>query len=175
MIGEKIKSVEEIIAKYPSVSLDENLNKHSKRVINSKKLERANEIITKYGIPKELLNDDSFRVNEALNGKNKVSPNSKKLEEAEAFIAKHGLPDGWDGNDSIRVSGVIKEVNADKNTFVITVETSDGKKKSQYLVFTIAEKLNELVKKYWSNKLTIFIKPIESNGATKKYELIDAQ
>jgi hypothetical protein len=71
---------------------------------------------------------DVFVVNEALNGKNKISPNSKKLEEAKAFIAKHGLPEGWDSDDSISISGVIKEVNADNNTFVISVQSSDEKK-----------------------------------------------
>jgi hypothetical protein len=114
-------------------------------------------------------------LNETLNGKNKVSPNSKKLEEAKAFIAKHGLPEGWYSNDSISISGIIKEVNADKNTFVISVQSSDEKKNSKYLVFTIAEKLNELVKKYWGNSLTISIKPLSSNGHTKQYELIEVQ
>jgi hypothetical protein len=114
-------------------------------------------------------------LNEALNGKNKVSPNSKKLEEAKAFIAKHGLPEGWDSNDSISISGIIKEVNADKNTFIILVQSSDEKKNSKYLVVTIAEKLNDLVKKYWGESLTISIKPVMSNGQTKQYELIEIQ
>jgi hypothetical protein len=129
-----MKSVEEIIAKYPNVTLDVGLNKHSKRVINSKKLELANEIILKYGIPQELLNEDS-----------------------------------------ISISGVIKEVNADKNTFVISVQSSDEKKNSKYLVVTIAEKLNDLVKKYWGDSLTISIKPVMSNGQAKQYELIEVQ
>jgi hypothetical protein len=129
-----MKSVEEIIAKYPNVTLDVSLNKHSKRVINSKKLERANEIILKYGIPQELLN-----------------------------------------NNSISISGVIKEVNADENTFVISVQSSDEKKNSKYLVVTIAEKLNDLVKKYWGDSLTISIKPVMSNGQAKQYELIEIQ
>jgi hypothetical protein len=129
-----MKSVEEIIAKYPNVTLDVSLNKHSKRVINSKKLERANEIILKYGIPQELLN-----------------------------------------NNSISISGVIKEVNADENTFVISVQSSDENKNSKYLVVTFAEKLNELIKKYWGDKLTISIKPMHSNGHLKQYELIDVQ
>jgi hypothetical protein len=129
-----MKSVEEIIAKYPNVTLDVGLNKHSKRVINSKKLELANEIILKYGIPQELLNEDS-----------------------------------------ISISGVIKEVNADKNTFVISVQSSDEKKNGKYLVVTIAEKLNDLVKKYWGDSLTISIKPVMSNGQAKQYELIEVQ
>jgi hypothetical protein len=129
-----MKSVEEIIAKYPNVTLDVSLNQHSKRVINSKKLERANEIILKYGIPQELSNDDS-----------------------------------------IHISGVIKEVNADENTFVISVQSSDEKKNSKYLVVTIAEKLDDLVKKYWGNSLTISIKPLQSNGSLKQYELIEVQ
>jgi formyltetrahydrofolate hydrolase len=118
---------------------------------------------------------DVFVVNETLNGKNKVSKSSKKLEEAKAFIAKHGLPEGWDSNDSISISGVIKEVNADKNTFVISVQSSDEKKNSKYLVVTIAEKLNDLVRKYWGDSLTISIKPVMSNGQAKQYELIEVQ
>jgi hypothetical protein len=120
-------------------------------------------------------NFDVFVVNESLNGKNKVSPSSKKLEEARAFIAKHGLPDGWDSQDSISISGIIKEVNADENTFVISVLSSDEKKNSKYIVSTITEKLNDLVKKYWGNILTISIKPISSNGSLKQYELIEIQ
>jgi hypothetical protein len=116
-----------------------------------------------------------FVFNEALNGKNKVSPNSRKLEEAKAFIAKHGLPEGWHDDNSISISGVIKEVNADKNTFVISVLSSDEKKNSKYIVSTITEKLNDLVKKYWGNILTISIKPISSNGSLKQYELIEIQ
>jgi hypothetical protein len=118
---------------------------------------------------------DEFVVNERLNGKNKVSSNSKKFEEAKAFIAKHSLPEGWGSNDTISISGVIKEVNVDENTFVISVQSSDEKKNSKYLVVTIAEKLNDLVKKYWGNRLTISIKPMQSNGSSKKYELIDVQ
>jgi hypothetical protein len=118
---------------------------------------------------------DVFVFNETLNGKNKVSTNSKKLEEAKAFIAKHGLPEGWDNNNAISISGVIKEVNADENTFVISVQSSDEKKNSKYLVVTFAEKLNELIKKYWGDKLTISIKPMHSNGHLKQYELIDVQ
>jgi hypothetical protein len=118
---------------------------------------------------------DGFVFNEALNGKNKVSPNSRKLEEAKAFIAKHGLPEGWDNDNFISISGVIKEVNADKNTFVISVQSSNEKKNSKYLVVTIAEKLDDLVKKYWGNSLTISIKPMPSNGSLKLYELIEVQ
>ena len=118
---------------------------------------------------------DVFVVNETLNGKNKVSPSSKKLEEARGFIAKHGLPDGWDSHDSISISGIIKEVNADENTFVISVLSSDEKKNSKYIVSTITEKLNDLVKKYWGNSLTISIKPMPSIGSLKLYELIEIQ
>jgi hypothetical protein len=114
-------------------------------------------------------------LNENLNEVGKTIFMPKKLEFANAFIAKHGLPEGWDSNDSISISGIIKEVNADKNTFVISVPSSDEKKNSKYLVFTIAEKLNELVKKYWGSSLTISIKPLEANGSLKKYELIEVQ
>jgi hypothetical protein len=118
---------------------------------------------------------DVFVVNESLNGKNKVHPKSKKFEMAKAIIEKYGLPDGWDSQDSISISGIIKEVNADENTFVISVLSSDEKKNSKYIVSTITEKLNDLVKKYWGNILTISIKPISSNGSLKQYELIEIQ
>jgi hypothetical protein len=85
-------------------------------------------------------------LNEALNGKDKVSPSSKKLEDAKAFIAKHGLPEGWDNDNSIYVSGVLEEVNANKNTFVISVHSPNEKTNKKYLVSIIAETLNELVK-----------------------------
>jgi formyltetrahydrofolate hydrolase len=114
-------------------------------------------------------------LNENLNEVSKTIFMPKKLEFAKAFIAKHGLPEGWDSNDSISISGIIKEVNADENTFVISVQSSDEKKNSKYLVVTIAEKLNDLVKKYWGDSLTISIKPVVSNGQAKQYELIEIQ
>jgi hypothetical protein len=114
-------------------------------------------------------------LDEYLNKISKTIFMPKKLEEAKAFIAKHGLPEGWDSNDSISISGVIKEVNADKITFVISVPSSDEKKNSEYLVVTITEKLNDLVKKYWGNRLTISIKPTYSNGQLKQYELIEVE
>lgn len=126
-----MESIRKLMAENTTMNIDEKLNQYTDVVMNPKKLERANEIIMKYGIPQELLNDDS-----------------------------------------ISISGLIKEVNADDNTFVIS---SDEKKNSKYLVSTIAEKLNDLVKKYWGSRLTISIKLIESNDALKKYELIEVQ
>jgi hypothetical protein len=125
-------------------------------------------------IEQNLSKYENIVVNQELN-KNKVHPKSKKFEMAKAIIEKYGLPDGWDSQDSISISGIIKEVNADKNTFVISVLSSDEKKNSKYIVSTITEKLNDLVKKYWGNILTISIKPISSNGSLKQYELIEIQ
>jgi hypothetical protein len=114
-------------------------------------------------------------LDENLNESSKTIFMPEKLVFAKAFIAKHGLPEGRHDDNSISISGVIKEVNADKNTFVISVQSSDEKKNSKYLVVTIAEKLDDLVKKYWGNSLTISIKPLQSNGSLKQYELIEVQ
>jgi hypothetical protein len=99
--------------------------------------------------------------------------NSKKLARANEMIEKSGLPEGYEHLDILTLEGVLKYANAENNTFAIAREVDWKEEIIDYEITALPQTLTDLVKKYWSEKITITVKPIRSNGEILKYKLIE--
>lgn len=72
------------------------------------------------------------------------------------------------------ISGVLRRVDADKNT--IKLASNGTKPKSQphyYTINVVSETLNKLVKNYWGDIINVYIKPKSKKGKQHQYELIE--
>ena len=72
------------------------------------------------------------------------------------------------------ISGVLRRVDADKNT--IKLASNGTKPKSQphyYTINVVSETLNKLVKNYWGDTINVYIKPKTKKGKQHQYELIE--
>jgi hypothetical protein len=99
--------------------------------------------------------------------------NSKKLARANEIIEKSGLPEGYEHLDILTFEGVVKYANAENNTFTIAREVDWKEEIIDYEITALPQILTDLVKKYWSEKITITVKPIRSNGEILEYKLIE--
>jgi predicted RNase H-like nuclease (RuvC/YqgF family) len=135
----KIKT--QSISKYAHVTIDKELNKYQNVVLNSKKLDQANEIIARTKLPE------------------KLEKELAELKEENSF---------W-------VSGTLEQADAHKNTFLITVKSDTKAVKTNFIITTLSETLNDLVKKHWGNMLTVYIKPINGDSKRPKYELLEVK
>jgi hypothetical protein len=135
---------------YTNVTINKGLNKYDNKILNPQKLERAKEIIAKSGL-------------------------SSKLEKAKENIKKPGFPQPIEEENSFWVSGTLEQADAHKNTFLITVQSDTKVVKSNFIITTLSETLNDLVKKHWGNMLTVYIKPINGDSKRPKYELLEVK
>ena len=121
-------------------------------------------------------------IDKELNKYNNSVFQSNKLKQANQIISKYGLPDEWEKETldlkeekSFWISGILKQADAEKNTFLVTVQAPDKPSKTHFNILTLAETLSDLVKKYWGKNLTVYIKPIDKKNKTMQYELLDVK
>jgi hypothetical protein len=135
---------------YTNVTINKGLNKYDNKILNPQKLERAKEIIAKSGL-------------------------SSKLEQARKDIKKPGFPLSIEEENSFWISGTLEQADAHKSTFLITVQSDTKAVKTNFIITTLSETLNDLVKKHWGNMLTVYIKPINGDSKRPKYELLEVK
>ncbi len=114
-------------------------------------------------------------IDKSLNKYNAMTFNSAKLEKAKEDIKKPGFPAPIEKENSFWVSGILQQADANKKTFLITVKSEIKTAKSNFIITTLSETLNDLVKQYWGNMLTVYIKPVSKDSKRPKYELLEVK
>jgi hypothetical protein len=71
------------------------------------------------------------------------------------------------------ISGVLKRVDADKNTIKLASKATDTIPQTDYTINVVSETLNKLVKNYWGDIINVYIKPKTKKGKQHQYELIE--
>ncbi len=72
------------------------------------------------------------------------------------------------------ISGVLKRVDADKNTIKLASNGTEKPSKTHYYTINVvSETLNKLVKNYWGDIINVHIKPKSKKGKQFEYELIE--
>jgi hypothetical protein len=71
------------------------------------------------------------------------------------------------------ISGVLRRVDADKNTIKLASKATDTIPQTDYTINVVAETLNKLVKNYWGDIINVYIKPKSKKGKQHQYELIE--
>ena len=105
----------------------------------------------------------------------------EKLQEANETIEKYGVPEIYESElseieqtNSFWVSGVLRRADADKNTFLLVISI-DNQSPTNYLITTLSETLNTLVKDYWGQKIEVLIQRKAKKGKQMQYELIEVK
>ena len=124
------------------------------------------------------LRAQKITINPELDKYNDVVSFPKKLVRANAMLEKWGLPKELEDRilqrelkDALWVKGILRQVDADTNTFLIVVTATDNQPQIAYMVTTLADTLNKLVKDYWGDMVRVHIKPQNQSG--QQYELIE--
>ena len=124
------------------------------------------------------LRAQKITINPELDKYNDVVSFPKKLARANAMLEKWGLPKELEDRilqrelkDALWVKGILRQVDADTNTFLIVVTATDNQPQAAYMVTTLSDILNKLVKEYWGNEVRVYIKPQNQSG--QQYELIE--
>lgn len=72
------------------------------------------------------------------------------------------------------ISGVLRRVDADKNTIKLASNGIGNKSQPHYYTINVvSETLNKLVKNYWGDIIKVYIKPKSKKGKQHQYELIE--
>ena len=72
------------------------------------------------------------------------------------------------------ISGVLRRVDADKNTIKLASNGTEPKSQTHYYTINVvSETLNKLVKNYWGDIINVYIKPKTKKGKQNQYELIE--
>jgi hypothetical protein len=71
------------------------------------------------------------------------------------------------------ISGILKRVDADKNTIKLASHATDTAPQTDYTINVVSETLNTLVKNYWGDIIKVYIKPKNKKGKQNQYELIE--
>ena len=71
------------------------------------------------------------------------------------------------------ISGVLRRVDADKNTIKLASHATDTIPQTDYTINVVSETLNKLVKNYWGDIIKVYIKPKIKKGKQYQYELIE--
>ena len=102
----------------------------------------------------------------------------KKLAEAQETLAKYSLPKEWadkiqerESKKAVWIEGQLREANIETNTFLIVVEATESQPQLTYMVSTLTDVLQRLVKNYWGRLVNVHIKPKEEGQG--QYELIE--
>jgi hypothetical protein len=114
-------------------------------------------------------------IDKSLNKYNNLPFKSSKLEQARKDIKKPGFPLSIEEENSFWISGTLEQADAHKSTFLITVQSDTKAVKTNFIITTLSETLNDLVKKHWGNMLTVYIKPINGDSKRPKYELLEVK
>lgn len=122
-----------------------------------------------------LISEPLMVIDKSLNKYKTLPFKSSKLEQARENIKKPGFPIPIEEENSFCVSGTLEQADAHKKTFLITVHSDSKAVKSNFIITTQLETLNDLVKKYWGNILTVCIKPTNNDPKRPKFELIEVK
>ena len=68
------------------------------------------------------------------------------------------------------ISGIIKRVDADKNSILLVAKTPNNSSQTNYTITTLSETLNKLVRNYWGDMVNVHIKPKSKKGRYFQYE-----
>ena len=106
----------------------------------------------------------------------------EQTQRAREHLAKYGLPKGWQEElDQIKreksfwVRGVLHQVNAETNTFVIVGKAAGNLPIKHYTVaVSSAEILTQVVKTYWNEIVKVNVKPTNQEAACGELEFIRA-
>jgi DNA phosphorothioation-dependent restriction protein DptG len=71
------------------------------------------------------------------------------------------------------ISGILKRVDADKNTVKLASKATDTIPQTLYTINVASETLNKLVKNYWGDIVKVYIKPKNKKGKPSPYELLE--
>ena len=102
----------------------------------------------------------------------------EKLAEARETLAKYSLPKEWEDEiqkrereKAVWIKGQLSEANVETNTFLIVVEATESQPQLTYMVSTLTDVLQRLIKDYWGHTVNVHIKP--KKEVQGEYELID--
>ena len=155
-------------AKIPHYVINHDLDKYDHTPMSPKKQARINEILTKYGLPKEI--EEHLKQLEA----------PEKLAKAKEMFAKHGLPKEVEEQRKPRkaeqafwLKGTLNHADMPTNTFSIVAKTSDNSSEKIYNIKTSSELVRKTVKEYWGDAIRVHIKPKGDIETATEYELIE--
>jgi hypothetical protein len=100
----------------------------------------------------------------------------KELHELKAQVQQHKLDYEQLSNKEqpFWISGVLRRVDADKNTIKLASNGIEPKSQPHYYTINVvSETLNKLVKNYWGDIINVYIKPKTTKGKQNQYELIE--
>ncbi len=122
-----------------------------------------------------LISEPLMVIDKSLNKYKTLPFKSSKLEQARENIKKIGFPVPIVEENSFWVSGTLQQADAHKKTFLVTVQSEMEGVKSNFIITTQPEMLNDLVKKYWGSMVTVYIKPTNNDSKRPKYELLEVK
>jgi hypothetical protein len=100
-----------------------------------------------------------------------------ELEELKALIKQRKLQyeskSNTEQEQPFWISGILKRVDADKNTIKLASHATDTAPQTDYTINVVSETLNTLVKNYWGDIIKVYIKPKIKKGKQNQYELIE--
>jgi hypothetical protein len=100
-----------------------------------------------------------------------------EFKELKAQIAEHKRKyehiSNADLEEPFWISGVLKRVDADKNTIKLASKATDTIPQTLYTINVASETLNKLVKNYWGDIVKVYIKPKSKKGKQYPYELLE--
>jgi hypothetical protein len=102
----------------------------------------------------------------------------EELHELKAQIQQHKLQyeqlSDKEQEQPFWISGVLRRVDADKNTIKLASNGTEPKSQPHYYTINVvSETLNKLVKNYWGDIMNVYIKPKSKKGKQHQYELIE--
>jgi hypothetical protein len=101
----------------------------------------------------------------------------RELKELKAYIKQHKKEYErqliTEKEQPFWISGVLKRVDADKNTIKLASKATDTIPQTDYTINVVSETLNKLVKNYWGDIINVYIKPKIKKGKQYQYELIE--
>jgi hypothetical protein len=101
----------------------------------------------------------------------------KELQELKTLVQQHKMEYerrlNTEQEQPFWISGVLKRVDAEKNTIKLSSKATDTIPQTDYTINVVSETLNNLVKNYWGDIIKVYIKPKHKKGKHFQYELIE--
>lgn len=104
----------------------------------------------------------------------------KELQELKTLVQQHKIEYerhlNTEQEQPFWISGVLRRVDADKNTIKLASNGTENKSQPHYYTINVvSETLNKLVKNYWGDIIKVYIKPKNKKGKQEQYELIEVR
>ena len=148
--------------------MNPDLDKYDGTVMFPEKLARANAMIAKHGLPKEI--EEHLKQLEAHD----------KLAKIKERFEKYGLPKEVEEQRKKRkaeqafwLKGTLNHADMPTNTFSIVAKTSDNCLEKTYNITTSSELVRKTVKEYWGDAIRVHIKPKGDIETATEFELIE--